>query len=65
MQGLMERNLSNSEWSLYPSQDNGFDCDVFVIKFMESLFNRELAPLMVIYCIVSLFICTIHSKDYI
>ena len=30
-----------------PSQDNGFDCGVFVMKFMESQFNRELAPLMV------------------
>ena len=27
-----------------PSQDNGFDCGVFVMKFMESHFNRELVP---------------------
>ena len=30
-----------------PSQDNGFDCGVFIMKFMESQFNRELVLLMV------------------
>ena len=29
------------------SQDNGFDYGIFVMKFMESQFNRELVPLMV------------------
>ena len=39
----MQKNLSNSELSLYldSSQDNDIDCGVFVMKFIESLFNRE------------------------
>lgn len=35
-----------------PAQDNGFDCGVFVMKFMESKFNREAHPAKV-QCFIS------------